>query len=63
MRLGYFHESPEKEARQFFSIGDGFKYTSAKIDVSYLFSISKIRNPLENMFRFSLTVNFGAMPG
>ena len=59
MRLGYFHESPEKGARQFFSIGAGFKYTSAKIDVSYLFSASKVKNPLENMLRFSLTFNFG----
>jgi hypothetical protein len=58
MRLGYFHESPEKGARQFFSIGAGFKYTVAKVDVSYLFSASKIKNPLENMLRFSLTLNF-----
>jgi hypothetical protein len=59
MRLGYFHESPLKGARQFFSLGAGFKYTIVKVDVSYLFSSSKIKNPLENTLRFSLTFNFG----
>lgn len=59
MRLGYFHESPLKGARQFFSLGAGFKYNTVKIDVSYLFSASKVKNPLENTLRFSLTFNFG----
>jgi hypothetical protein len=59
MRLGYFHQSPEKGALQFFSLGAGFKYNVIKVDVSYLFSASKVRNPLENTLRFSLTFNFG----
>lgn len=59
MRAGYFHESPVKGARQYLSLGAGFKYTTAKIDVSYLFSTSTVRNPLENTLRFSLTFNFG----
>lgn len=59
MRLGYFHESPIKGARQFFSLGAGFKYNVVKVDVSYLFSASKVKNPLENTLRFSLTFNFG----
>ncbi|TRW99748.1 type IX secretion system outer membrane channel protein PorV [Flavobacterium gawalongense] len=59
MRLGYFHESPEKGAREFFSLGAGFKYNIVKVDVSYLFSASKVKNPLENTLRFSLTFNFG----
>lgn len=58
-RAGYFHESPDKGAREFFSLGAGFKYSSIKIDVSYLFSASKVQNPLENTLRFSLTFNFG----
>ncbi len=58
-RLGYFHESPDKGARKFFSLGAGFKYNVVKLDVSYLFSASKVRNPLENTLRFSLTFNFG----
>ena len=59
LRLGYFHESEVKGARKFFTLGAGFKYNVVKIDVSYLFSASKVRNPLENTLRFSLTFNFG----
>lgn len=59
MRLGYFHESPVKGARAFLSLGAGFKYNVVKVDVSYLFSASKVKNPLENTLRFSLTFNFG----
>lgn len=58
-RLGYFNENKEKGARKFFSLGAGFKYNVVKIDVSYLFSASQVRNPLENTLRFSLTFNFG----
>lgn len=58
-RLGYFHESPVKGARKFFSLGAGFKYNVVKVDVSYLFSASQIKNPLENTLRFSLSFNFG----
>ncbi len=58
-RLGYFNENELKGARKFFTLGAGFKYNVVKIDVSYLFSASKVRNPLENTLRFSLTFNFG----
>jgi len=58
-RLGYFNENQLKGARKFFSMGAGFKYSAVNIDVSYLFSASKVRNPLENTLRFSLTFNFG----
>jgi hypothetical protein len=59
MRLGYFHESPLKGARKFFSLGAGFKYNVVKVDVSYLFNASSVKSPLENTLRFSLTFNFG----
>ena len=59
MRLGYFHESPDKGARKFFSLGAGFKYNTVKVDVSYLFNTSTVKSPLENTLRFSLTFNFG----
>lgn len=59
LRAGYFNESPLKGARKFFSLGAGFKYNVVKIDVSYLFSASKVRNPLENTLRFSLSFAFG----
>jgi hypothetical protein len=59
LRAGYFHENAEKGARQFFSLGAGFKYNVVKVDLSYLFSASRVRSPLENTLRFSLTFNFG----
>lgn len=59
MRAGYHHENIDKSGLRYFSLGAGFKYTAVKIDVSYLFSASKVPNPLENTLRFSLTFNFG----
>lgn len=59
LRLGYFNENELKGARKFFSMGAGFKYNVVTVDVSYLFSASKVKNPLENTLRFSLTFNFG----
>lgn len=59
LRAGYFNESEVKGARKFMSLGAGFKYNVIKIDVSYLFSASKVKNPLENTLRFSLSFAFG----
>jgi len=59
-RAGYFNEADDKGARKFFALGAGFKYTTINVDLSYLFSASKIQSPLENTLRFSLTFNFGA---
>ena len=58
-RTGYFNESDEKGSRKFLSLGAGFKYTAINIDISYLFSTSKVRSPLEGTLRFGLTFNFG----
>ncbi|MGW9687288.1 type IX secretion system outer membrane channel protein PorV [Flagellimonas sp. 2504JD1-5] len=59
LRTGYFNESEDKGSRKFFTLGAGFQFKSAQIDLSYLFSTSQVRNPLENTLRFSLTFNFG----
>lgn len=59
LRTGYFHESEQKGKRKYFTLGAGFKYNVVTLDVSYLFSASKVPNPLENTLRFSLTFNFG----
>ncbi|MBU2525966.1 MAG: type IX secretion system outer membrane channel protein PorV [Bacteroidetes bacterium] len=58
-RAGYFNESDEKGARQFLTLGAGFKYNVVNVDFSYLISTSQVRNPLENTLRFSLTFNLG----
>lgn len=59
-RMGYFNESEEKGARKFLALGAGFKANVVNIDLSYLFSASKVQSPLENTLRFSLTFNIGA---
>lgn len=59
LRAGYFHESETKGARQFYTFGAGFKYNVVDVDLSYLFSASKVQSPLESTLRFSLTFNFG----
>ena len=56
LRTGYFNESLEKGSRRFLTLGAGFSIDFARIDISYLFSTSKIRNPLENTLRFSITL-------
>ena len=58
-RTGYFNESDLKGSRKFLSLGAGFKYTAINIDISYLFSTSKVRSALEGTLRFGLTFNFG----
>ncbi len=58
-RAGYFNESDLKGARKFFTLGAGFSFKSAKIDLSYLINSTDINNPLENTLRFSFTFNFG----
>ena len=60
LRAGYFNESEDKGARKFLAFGAGFKFSGTKIDLSYLFSASKVPSPLENTLRFSLTFDFGS---
>lgn len=59
LRAGFFNESDDKGARKFFALGAGFKYNIANIDLSYLFSASKVQSPLEGTLRFSLSFNLG----
>jgi len=58
-RAGYFNEHETKGARKFFALGAGFKYNVINVDLSYLFSASKVQSPLESTLRFSLTFNLG----
>ncbi len=57
LRAGYFHESEIKGKRKYFTVGAGFKYNYMIIDTSYIFSTGKLRSPLDNTMRFSLTFN------
>lgn len=58
-RLGYFNEADDKGARKFLSLGAGFKFSSVNVDLSYLFSTSRVRSPLEGTLRFGLSFAFG----
>ncbi|HPF97889.1 MAG: type IX secretion system outer membrane channel protein PorV [Flavobacteriaceae bacterium] len=60
IRAGYFNEAEDKGARKFFALGAGFRYNVVNVDLSYLFSASKVQSPLEGTLRFSLTFNLGA---
>ena len=55
IRTGYFNENENKGSRKYLTMGTGFNFGFIEIDISYLFSTSKVRNPLENTIRFSTT--------
>ena len=57
LRTGYFNESQDKGSRRYLTLGAGFDLNFIDIDISYLFSTSNVRNPLENTIRFSLALN------
>ena len=57
LRTGYFNESQDKGSRRYLTLGAGFDLNFMNIDISYLFSTSSVRNPLENTIRFSLSLN------
>ena len=61
LRSGFFNESEEKGSRKYMTFGAGVKLNGIVIDISYLSSMSKIRNPLENTLRFSLSFNFDGL--
>lgn len=59
LRTGYFHESLEKGARQYATVGAGLKFNAFGLDLSYLIPTNNINNALENTLRFALTWDFG----
>ena len=60
LRTGYFNENEEKGSRRFLTFGSGFMYKNMTIDISYLSSISKIQNLLDDTLRFSFTFNLNS---
>ena len=57
IRTGFFNDSQEKGSRRYLTMGTGFNINFINVDLSYLFSTSRVRNPLENTIRFSLSIN------
>ena len=57
-RLGYFYEHKTKGARQYLTLGVGFRAKRLEFDFSYLVPTSNFsNNPLTNTLRVSLTYN------
>ena len=59
LRTGYFNESKEKGARRYITFGAGLLINQMQVDISYLFSMSSVRSPLENTLRFSFGFDLG----
>ena len=57
LRTGYFNESKDKGSRRYLTLGAVFDLNFMNVDISYLFSTSNVRNPLENTIRFSLSLD------
>ena len=57
LRTGYFNESKFKGSRRYITFGTGFIINQMDLNVSYLFSTSNVRSPLENTLRFSIAFN------
>lgn len=60
LRTGYFNESQEKGSRRYLTFGAGLPINQMQVDISYLFSTSSVRSPLENTLRFSLSFDLTA---
>lgn len=62
VRLGYFHESMDKGARQYMTLGAGIRYNIFGLDLSYLIPTTQVSgsNPLKNTLRFSLLFQFAS---
>jgi hypothetical protein len=59
VRAGFFHEAKTKGARQYFTVGAGFKFKVIGVDFSYLIPTT-LQNPLQRTWRVTLSFNFDA---
>lgn len=59
VRAGYFYESKNKGARQYFTFGMGFRFKVINVDGSYLVPTS-LQNPLQRTWRITLSFMFDA---
>ncbi len=57
VRAGYFYESKNKGARQYFTFGMGFRFKVINVDGSYLVPTS-LQNPLQRTWRITLSFLF-----
>jgi hypothetical protein len=57
VRMGYFYEPKTKGARQYFTVGMGFKFKVINVDGSYLIPTT-LQNPLQRTWRITLSFIF-----
>lgn len=59
LRAGYFYDSRKAANRRYFTLGAGYAYSIATINISYAIPAGSdlSRNPLSNTLRFGLAVN------
>lgn len=57
VRTGYHYENPIKGDKSYLQFGIGMIYKKMALDLSYLLSLSKKNNPIQDTLRFSLALN------
>jgi hypothetical protein len=61
VRGGCFYEDSQKGMRRYFTFGCGYSFKVITLDVSYLSTYSGVNHPLDNTFRFTLSVNLSKL--
>lgn len=59
LRSGYYIDTGANTDRNYLTVGAGVRRGNLLVDMSYLFSTSRVVNPFENTLRLGVTFSFG----
>lgn len=59
LRMGYYLDTAENTDRNYLTLGAGVRRGNLLLDLSYLFSTSRVVNPFENTLRVGISFGFG----
>lgn len=59
LRTGYYLDTAENTDRNYLTLGAGVRRGNLLLDLSYLFSTSRVVNPFENTLRVGISFGFG----
>jgi hypothetical protein len=59
LRSGYYLDTADNTDRNYLTLGAGVRRGNLLVDVSYLFSTSRVVNPFENTLRVGISLGFG----
>ncbi len=59
LRSGYYLDTADNTDRNYLTLGAGVRRGNLLVDVSYLFSTSRVVNPFENTLRVGISFGFG----